>query len=160
MKVNYKLMNSLILLSIPIIMIYAILRKPVEVEVEVPVTVPVPMQLPIQVRRRDMRSPPPEYRGPPIKKYKPGHFQQVGILTNEVGETLPLYGREVRNRRDRYHYHTTTQGEQIYPIPVSIDGRECTEDIGCPELYGGETVNVYGKDTAFTVKTYRTDDYF
>jgi hypothetical protein len=152
MKINYKLVNSLILLSIPVIMIYAIVRNPVEVEV------PVPVKVPVRVPVREVRS--PEYRGPPIKKYKPGHFQQIGILTNETGETLPLYGREVRNRRDRYHYHTTTQGDQVYPIPVSIDGRECTEDIGCPELYGGETVTVFGKDTPFTVKTYRTDNFF
>lgn len=152
MKINYKLVNSLILLSIPVIMIYAIVRNPVEVEV------PVPVEVPVRVPVREVRS--PEYRGPPIKKYKPGHFQQIGILTNETGETLPLYGREVRNRRDRYHYHTTTQGDQVYPIPVSIDGRECTEDIGCPELYGGETVTVFGKDTPFTVKTYRTDNFF
>jgi hypothetical protein len=152
MKINYKLVNSLVLLSIPVIMIYAIVRNPVEVEV------PVPVKVPVRVPVREVRS--PEYRGPPIKKYKPGHFQQIGILTNETGETLPLYGREVRNRRDRYHYHTTTQGDQVYPIPVSIDGRECTEDIGCPELYGGETVTVFGKDTPFTVKTYRTDNFF
>lgn len=152
MKINYKLVNSLVLLSIPVIMIYAIVRNPVEVEV------PVPVKVPVRVPVREVR--PPEYRGPPIKKYKPGHFQQIGILTNETGETLPLYGREVRNRRDRYHYHTTTQGDQVYPIPVSIDGRECTEDIGCPELYGGETVTVFGKDTPFTVKTYRTDNFF
>jgi hypothetical protein len=152
MKINYKLVNSLVLLSIPVIMIYAIVRNPVEVEV------PVPVKVPVRVPVREVRS--PEYRGPPIKKYKPGHFQQIGILTNETGETLPLYGREVRNRRDRYHYHTTTQGDQVYPIPVSIDGRECTEDIGCPELYGGETVTVFGKDTPFMVKTYRTDNFF
>lgn len=152
MKINYKLVNSLVLLSIPVIMIYAIVRNPVEVEV------PVPVKVPVRVPVREVRS--PEYRGPPIKKYKPGHFQQIGILTNETGDTLPLYGREVRNRRDRYHYHTTTQGDQVYPIPVSIDGRECTEDIGCPELYGGETVTVFGKDTPFTVKTYRTDNFF
>ena len=152
MKINYKLVNSLVLLSIPVIMIYAIVRNPVEVEV------PVPVKVPVRVPVREVRS--PEYRGPPIKTYKPGHFQQIGILTNETGETLPLSGREVRNRRDRYHYHTTTQGDQVYPIPVSIDGRECTEDIGCPELYGGETVTVFGKDTPFTVKTYRTDNFF
>ena len=152
MKINYKLVNSLVLLSIPVIMIYAIVRNPVEVEV------PVPVKVPVRVPVREVRS--PEYRGPPIKKYKPGHFQQIGILTNETGETLPIYGREVRNRRDRYHYHTTTQGDQVYPIPVSIDGRECTEDIGCLELYGGEMVTVFGKDTPFTVKTYRTDNFF
>ena len=155
MKINYKLVNSVVLLSIPVIMIYALVRNPVEVEVEVPVLVEVPV--PVRVESQRM---PPEYRGPPIKKYKPGHFQQIGLLSNEAGETLPLYGREVRNRRDRYHYYTTTLGDQVYPIPVSIDGRECTEDIGCPELYGGEQVTVYGRDDAFTVKAYRTDNFF
>src|SRR6056300_719319 len=150
MKINYKLVNSLSLISIPLIMIYMLVRNPkiVEVPVKVPVKVPVP--------------PPtvPEYRGPPIKKYKPGRFQQMGILTNEAGETLPLYGREVRGRRDRYHYHTTTQGEQIYPIPISINGRECTEDIGCPELFDGEQATVFGKEGMYTVKMYRTDNFF
>jgi len=150
MKINYKLINSLALISIPVIMIYMLVRNPkvVEVPVEVPVRVPVPTPTV------------PEYRGPPIKMYKPGRFQQMGILTNEAGETLPLYGREVRGRRDRYHYHTTTQGEQIYPIPVSINGRECTEDIGCPELFDGEQVTVFGKDAIYVVKMYRTDNFF
>ena len=54
----------------------------VPVEVEVPVMVPVRTQ---EVRRER------EYRGPPIKQYKPGHMQQMGILLNAEGETLPLY---------------------------------------------------------------------
>ena len=33
----------------------------------------------------------PEYRGPPIKKYKPGHMQQMGILTGSGEVTMPLY---------------------------------------------------------------------
>ena len=146
MKINYKLVNSLALISIPLIMIYMLVRNPKIVEVPVKVPVPTPTV--------------PEYRGPPIKKYKPGRFQQMGILTNEAGETLPLYGREVRGRRDRYHYHTTTQGEQIYPIPISINGRECTEDIGCPELFDGEQATVFGKEGVYTVKMYRTDNFF
>lgn len=147
---NTKVINSLALISIPLIMIYFLLRNPkiVEVPVAVPVVTPSP--------RREV----PEYRGPPIKRYKPGRFQQMGILTNEAGETLPLYGREVRGRRDRYHYHTTTQGEQIYPIPISINGRECTEDIGCPELFDGEQATVFGKEGPYTVKMYRTDNFF
>ena len=43
----------------------------------------------------------PEFRGPPLKRYKPRHFQQMGLLTNEDGSTLPLYGRESRTHRDR-----------------------------------------------------------
>jgi len=123
----------------------------VPVEVEVPVMVPVRTQ---EVRRER------EYRGPPIKQYKPGYMQQMGILLNAEGETLPLYGKEVRGRRDRYHYYTTTGGENLYPIPVSHDGRDCVDDIGCQELYGNEAVSVTGKNGSFDVKMYRTDDFF
>jgi hypothetical protein len=129
--------------------------KVVEVPVEVQVMVPPPRPVRTQEVRRE-----PEFRGPPIKQYKPGFMQQMGILTNENGETLPLYGKEVRGRRDRYHYYTTTGGENLYPIPVSHDGRDCIDDIGCQELYGNEPVSVTGKTGSFNVKMYRTDDFF
>jgi len=127
----------------------------VEVPVEVPVVVPPPRPVRTQEIRRE-----PEFRGPPIKQYKPGYMQQMGILVSGDGETLPLYGKEVRGRRDRYHYYTTTGGENLYPIPVSHDGRDCIDDIGCQELYGNETVSVTGKTGSFDVKMYRTDDFF
>jgi hypothetical protein len=117
--------------------------------------VPPPRPVRTQEIRRE-----PEFRGPPIKQYKPGHMQQMGILTSEEGETLPLYGKEVRGRRDRYHYYTTTGGENLYPIPVNHDGRDCIDDIGCQELYGNEPVSVTGKTGSFNVKMYRTDDFF
>lgn len=122
-----------------------------EVEVEVPVPVPVRGREPV---RRE-----PEFRGPPIKQWKPGTMQQMGLLV-QGDTTLPLYGKEVRGRRDRYHYYTTTPGQQIYPIPVSHDNRDCMDDIGCQELYGNETVSVLGKTGAYDVKMYRTDDFF
>lgn len=125
----------------------------VPVEVEVPVEVPVPVR--VDPPRRA-----PEYRGPPIKQYKPGHMQQMGLLLGPNNETLPLYGKEARGYRDRYNYYTTTSGEQMYPVPVTHDGRECTEDIGCPEFYGNESVSVLGKDGSYNVKMYRTDDFF
>jgi hypothetical protein len=127
----------------------------VEVPVEVPVVVPPPRPVRTQEIRRE-----PEFRGPPIKQYKPGYMQQMGILVSGDGETLPLYGKEVRGRRDRYHYYTTTGGENLYPIPVSHDGRDCIDDIGCQELYGNESVSVTGKTGSFDVKMYRTDDFF
>jgi hypothetical protein len=127
----------------------------VEVPVEVPVMVPPPRPIRTQEIRRE-----PEFRGPPIKQYKPGYMQQMGILVGGDGDTLPLYGKEVRGRRDRYHYYTTTGGENLYPIPVSHDGRDCIDDIGCQELYGNETVSVTGKTGSFDVKMYRTDDFF
>ena len=122
--------------------------------VKVPVKVGVPLQpRPKQTRRE------PEFRDAPIKKYKPGFMQQMGIITGN-GETLPLYGKEVRGRRDRYHYYTTTGGDNLYAIPLSHNARDCMEDIGCEELYGNETVSVPGKTGSYAVNLYRTDDFF
>jgi hypothetical protein len=122
------------------------------------VEIPVEVTVPVQTRRPPVRE--PEFRGPPIKQYKPGHMQQMGILMGPDGETLPLYGKEVRGRRDRYNYYTTTGGENLYPVSVSHNARDCMEDIGCQELYGNETVTVLGKTGSFTVNMYRTDDFF
>ena len=123
--------------------------------VEVPVPMPPPRLERSQERRRA-----PEFREPPIKQYKPGHMQQMGLLVGEGEEPLPLYGKEVRGRRDRYHYYTTTGGENLYPVPVSLESRDCMDDIGCQELYGNESVSVTGKTGSFDVKMYRTDDFF
>jgi hypothetical protein len=122
------------------------------------VKVPVQVGVPMQPRPKPTRA--PEFREAPIKKYKPGYMQQMGILTGAGQETLPLYGKEVRGRRDRYHYYTTTGGENLYPIPVAFNGRDCMEDIGCEELYGTETVSVTGKTGSYAVKLYRTDNFF
>jgi hypothetical protein len=101
----------------------------------------------------------PEFRPPPIKRYKPPSFNQMGLLINDAGDTLPLYGRESRTHRNRYHYYTTTAGEQIFPIPITHKERECIDDIGCEEFYGNEKVSVLGKDTDYTAKIYRTDNF-
>ena len=102
----------------------------------------------------------PEFRKPPLKEYKPGHVQQMGLLLGEDGETLPLYGKEVRGRRDRYHYYTSTPGQQIYALPVTHENRDCMDDMGCQELYGQEKVNVLGKAASYEVKLYRTENFF
>jgi hypothetical protein len=110
------------------------------------------------MRRRQIRRE-PEFRRAPIRQYKPGFTQQMGIITGN-GETLPLYGREVRGRRDRYHYYTTTGNQNLYSVSIKHNARDCMEDIGCQELYGNEAVSVNGKTGSYTVKMYRTDDFF
>ena len=109
---------------------------------------------PAPVRTRE-----PEFRGPPLKQYKPGHFQQMGVLTNGGGQILPLYGRESRTHRDRYHYYSTTPGNQIYPLPITINNNDCTDDIGCPELYGNESVSVTGQNGNFDANIYRNQNF-
>lgn len=128
------------------------LSNPVVVKKQVPVGVPVEVPVQIPVER--------EYRKPPIKEYKPGYVQQMGVLVGPDDETLPLFGKEVRGRRDRYHYYTVTPGEQMYSLPVKHDTRDCMDDIGCQELYGNETVSVLGQTGSFQTKLYRTDNFF
>lgn len=101
----------------------------------------------------------PEFRGPPLRQYKPGYFHQMGLLTSDSGETLPLYGKEVTGRRDRFHFYTTTGTDNLYPVPLSHGDRDCMDDVGCGELFGNEAVSVTGKTDPFTVNMYRTDSF-
>jgi len=151
-----KTKNNAFMFIIGLMMIYIIhrLRQPrvIHVEKQVPVHIPVRTPAEIPVSR--------EYRRPPIKQYKPRRVQQMGILLGPDDETLPIYGKEVRGRRDRYHYYTTTPGDQIYSLPITHDNRDCMDDIGCQEFYGNETVSVLGQTGSFQTKLYRTDDFF
>jgi len=135
MKIKNKAKNQILMSAVVVLALVLSYMwfnpKVVEVPVEVPV-MPVPPR--IELEQRDPRRE-PEFRGAPIKQYKPGYMQQMGVITGN-GETLPLYGKEVRGRRDRYHYYTTTGGENLYSLPISHNARDCMEDIGCEELYG------------------------
>jgi|TARA_B100000287_G_C20668366_1_gene792533 hypothetical protein len=156
MKVTNKTKKSLmisVIILFAIIILYQI-YNPKIVKVNETIEVPVPVEVPVQIPVEK------EYRSPPIKKYKPGHVQQMGVLIGDDEETLPLYGKEVRGRRDRYHYYTTTPGDQIYPLPVTHNDRDCMDDIGCPELYGNENISVLGQNGNFQTKMYRTDNFF
>ena len=97
----------------------------------------------------------PEARPPPYKNYKPMEYQQVGILLG-TNETLPLYGKPSYAYNSRWNYYTTTPGQQIYPLPVTYEDRDCTEDIGCNEMYDNQSVSVVGRSEPFTTKIYRT----
>jgi len=149
-KTKQKLILIVFLVLVSVI-VYQMLN-PVVVKKQVPVGVPVevPVQIPVEK----------EYRNPPIKEYKPGYVQQMGVLVGPDDETLPLFGKEVRGRRDRYHYYTVTPGEQVYSLPVTHGDRDCMDDIGCQELYGNETVSVLGQTGSFQTKLYRTDNFF
>ncbi len=152
MKIKTKQKLLIVALAILIVLIIYQIQNPIVVKKEVPVRVPVsvPVQIPVEK----------EYRAPPIKEYKPGYVQQMGVLVGPDDETLPLYGKEVRGRRDRYHYYTTTPGDQMYSLPITHDSRDCMDDIGCSEFYGNESVSVLGQTGSFQAKLYRTDNFF
>ena len=154
MKIKNKTQTKLMFIALAVLFALVIyqIRNPIVVKKQVPVPLPVEVPVQIPVER--------EFRKPPIKEYKPGYVQQMGVLVGPDEETLPLYGKEVRGRRDQYHYYTTTPGDQVYSLPVTIDNRDCMDDIGCRELYGNETVSVLGQTGSFQAKLYRTDNFF
>jgi hypothetical protein len=121
-------------------------REPQKIVIETPRQV----QFPIRVQTRE-----PEFRGPPIREYKPSTYKQVGLLLGGDSEVYPIYGRPSYAYNNRWNYYTTTLGDQVYPLPISNGDRDCTEDIGCDELYGNENLTIFGKDGAYKSKIYR-----
>lgn len=85
-------------------------------------------------------------------------YSQVGILTRKNGNTLilPLMGRSGTNGRDKYQYYTmTNSGGNIHTkLPVSVKGKSCTSQMGCDQIYDGDSVYVEGYDNIFHATIY------
>ena len=81
------------------------------------------------------------------------NYQQVGIL-NSLGNMLPLFGRPSPNSSNRWEYYTMNGGLKL---PVSMGGKTCNSDTGCPEMLSGnnDPVDVLGlgKMTSFVYDT-------
>lgn len=86
----------------------------------------------------------------------PADYTVVGYLKNDVSDAVyPLYGRASPTNSSRWNYHTMTDRLSGIKLPVrSTDGRDCTLDMGCDELYDGHTVTIPGFDTLFYVYMY------
>jgi len=86
-------------------------------------------------------------------------YQQVGILTsNDEKEPiiLPLFSKRANNHSDRWNYYTTTDKNTMLRLPISHDNMKCDDDIGCNEIYDGNTlyIEMY-KGKTFTVTIYK-----
>lgn len=93
-------------------------------------------------------------------------YQQVGILTsNDDTEPiiLPLFSKRANNHRDRWNYYTTTDKNTMLRLPISHDNMKCDDDIGCNEIYDGNTlyIEMYrGKTFKATIYKKQTPSYF
>ena len=93
-------------------------------------------------------------------------YQQVGILTsNDNNEPiiLPLFSKRANNHRDRWNYYTTTDKNTMLRLPISHDNMKCDDDIGCNEIYDGNTlyIEMYkGKTFIATIYKKQTLSYF
>lgn len=97
-----------------------------------------------------------------LPKYNSQEYQQVGILTaNEVDKepiVLPLFARKLQNNRDRWQYYTATDKNHMMRLPIRHDNMKCEDDIGCKEIYDGDTLSVeIYQGRTFTATIYKVD---
>lgn len=83
-------------------------------------------------------------------------YRQLGILTRMNGEEmiLPLMGKPLYSNRSKWQYYTMTDNNNIVKLPISSNGRSCTDEYGCDELTNGDTVYVEGYNDMFKITVY------
>jgi len=86
-------------------------------------------------------------------------YRQVGILTRVDGKEtiLPLMGRPLFANRNKWQYYTMSDKNNSVKLPVSRNGKSCTNEYGCDSLYNGDTVYVEGYNDAFKITVYDND---
>lgn len=88
-------------------------------------------------------------------------YRQLGILTPLNGKSkdniLPLMGRPLFTNRDKWNYYTTSNQHNNVKLPVSRNGRSCTNEYGCDRLFNGDTVYVEGANETYKVTIYDND---
>jgi len=83
-------------------------------------------------------------------------YRQVGILTRVNGpETiLSLMGRPLFPSQDKWQFYTMSDKNQSVKLPVTHKKRSCTIDMGCDNIYNGDTIYVEGYNDAFRATIY------
>lgn len=88
------------------------------------------------------------------------NYRQVGIMTPLNGNNskiLPLMGRPLFVNRDKWQYYTMSDQNNSIKLPVSRNGKSCTNEYGCDKIYNGDTVYVEGYKEAFKITIYDND---
>jgi hypothetical protein len=72
----------------------------------------------------------------------PESYQQMGLVTGADGKPLPLYGRRVAPRSDRFNYYTRTDTYNPVALPVSFKKKDCQDNLGCDEVSNGDSIKI------------------
>jgi hypothetical protein len=97
-------------------------------------------------------------------------FQQIGILykenivdtdklpgNNNDSNILPLFGRPTFNGSRRWNYYTSSDKFQNFKIPLTKNGRKCSDDNGCDEIMNGDMIEIPSYNGRFKVEIYDYD---
>jgi len=94
----------------------------------------------------------------PTQECGDSNYRQVGILTradNSSKETiLPLMGRPLFPRRDKWNFYTLNDKNNMIKLPVKVRGRSGTSEQGCDNVYNGDTIFVEGYNEPYRVTMY------
>lgn len=87
------------------------------------------------------------------------NYRQMGILTskNSKGAILSLMGRPIFTNRDKWQYYTISDQHNNVKLPVSRNGKSCTNEYGCDRLFNGDTVYVEGINEPYNITIYDND---
>lgn len=90
-------------------------------------------------------------------------YSQIGIITRNNGDIsgnrekliLPLMGRLLHSRRDKWQYYTVSNtGSVNSKLPLRFKGRNCLSENGCDEIYNNDPVYVEGYNETFSATIY------
>jgi hypothetical protein len=87
-------------------------------------------------------------------------YRQVGILTRvtsggDIRETiLPIMGRPLYANRNKWQFYTMSDSNNSVKLPISLEGKYCTNEYGCDDISSGDTVYVDGYNQPFKVTVY------
>jgi len=88
----------------------------------------------------------------------PESYQSMGIVKTHDGKLLPLFGRRSISARERYNYYTRTDSYNPLPIPIEMQGRDCQDQVGCPELFNGDKIKMSATNEIGEVTIYKVRD--
>jgi hypothetical protein len=90
-------------------------------------------------------------------------YSQIGLLTKDEIDKhpiiLPLFGRRVDRNKMQY-YAISNTGSMNTKLPVKKNGRSCTEERGCDELFSGDDIFVEGYKASFKSTIYENSNDF
>lgn len=87
----------------------------------------------------------------------PEQYQQMGVIVGPDNKPLPLYGRRTAPRSDRFNYYTRTDSYNPVALPLIYKQRDCQDNVGCDELFSGESLRVGATGDVMKVTMYGFD---
>jgi hypothetical protein len=119
------------------------------------------------VKKTDDYLPPIQTRVPPISLNIPrapcviNDYSQMGILVRQGTDMiLPLMGRKLYGRRDKFQYYTISNtGNVNTKLPVRFKGQNGMSEYGCDEIFSRDMVYVEGYKDIFEATIYENNSY-